>query len=159
MIVFRNNKIVNFYKDYPVIGMLQAIADFVNRNIVPEMLQEYKSEKNENEDIFDFFVIQENQFTEESVDEEVVRFFAQIVKEVKTVWSNKKQTFDIDAGFTLFNDLYFEEFNKEDLSPEELEVYQKYCNDFADRIVLVKKDKRENGDIEYSIVFERRSLI
>ena len=145
MIKLANNDMVNFYKDYFVIGMLQGLADFANHNTLGYFLEGADKETKE------FFKTTE--FNEHNVSEEVIKFFSDIANELKPIWSEGKDTFDNVNGFDFWNDLYFGENSRSTLSNDEETLYEKYRNDFEDRSVMIAKTEID-GDIEYRLVFE-----
>ena len=81
---------------------------------------------------------------------DVITMFSNITQEIKSVWNSEKQ-FDRLAGFNFFNELYFEEYNKEDLTQAENELYDKYVREFSEMLIDIQTDivdeKKEFGVI------------
>lgn len=112
-------------------GMLEGLADFVTSNTLFYFL--YHADK-ETKQFFD-----ENDIDVNCISNDVITMFNNITQEIKPVWNSEKQ-FDRLAGFNFFNELYFEEYNKEDLTQAENELYDKYVREFSEMLIDIQTD-------------------
>lgn len=112
-------------------GMLEGLADFVTNNTLFYFL--YHADK-ETKQFFD-----RNDIDVNCISNDVISMFNNITQEVKPVWNSEKQ-FDRLAGFNFFNELYFEEYNKEDLTQAENELYDKYVQQFSEMCINIQTD-------------------
>ena len=112
-------------------GMLEGLADFVTNNTLFYFL--YHADKETKQ----FFA--RNDIDVNCISNDVISMFNSITQEVKSVWNSEKQ-FDRLAGFNFFNELYFEEYNKEDLTQAENELYDKYVQQFSEMCINIQTD-------------------